>query len=44
MARKLVVAIAIASAIAIVLYAAYSMDLIGMIIRGHAGMAGGHGG
>ena len=44
MKRNLMIAIAVAGAIAVVLYGAHSMDLVGMIIKGHGGMAGVHGG
>jgi hypothetical protein len=44
MRRNLMITLAVVGAIAVFLYAAHSMDLVGMIIRGHGGMAGVHGG
>ena len=44
MKRNLTIAIAVAVAVAVVVYGAHSMDLVGMIIKGHGGMAGVHGG
>ena len=44
MKRNLMITIAVVAAIMIILYSAHSMDLVGMIIRGHGGMAGVHGG
>lgn len=44
MRRRMAVTIIIIAAVLAVLYAAHSFDLVGMIVRGHGGPAGGHSG
>lgn len=43
MRRNVLITVAVLAVIAVALYAAYSMDLVGMMMRGHGGGTG-HGG
>jgi hypothetical protein len=44
MRRRTAVTVLVIAAVLAVLYAAQAFDLVGMIVRGHGGPAGGHSG